>query len=512
MAESLEDRLKSHADAFNGLLSLIPAKLYYGEDTSDQWQKKKQTKEEKRRAKMAKLDPDNAKTAKDVLDERASKRKREEEQEADDHEIGSGTEQPKEGLKRADRQNKKQKRDTKAAESGDQNKTAPVAGTDNHDSAPSKKTNAEKNKEKREKKRLKQAAKEQKKQKKQARKQEQSEQNDKQNQRTDHVGMPDDSVDEDGDGELGNVEVSGMVEEQVDSTSAASLSPTHESPIFDAPVPTSGTSSISSIVPPAEEKKSKKLPTANPEELKARLQARIDALRAARKADGPNGMPARNRQELMDTRRKKEEERRAHKKDLRLKAKEEERLAREKTIALHSSPDLGSPYRSPMPEPAQTNFSFGRVAFSDGQQLDSSLNNIITPGNRKGPRDPLGALKVAEKKDARLNGFDENKRKDLEEKDLWLNARKRAQGESIRDDTNLLKKTLKRKEKAKKKSEGEWKERIEGVQKSKDMRQKKREGNLKKRREEKGVHGKKKKGVAKKIKKRPGFEGSFKGK
>lgn len=29
-----QDRLKSHADAFNGLLSLIPAKLYYGEDTS----------------------------------------------------------------------------------------------------------------------------------------------------------------------------------------------------------------------------------------------------------------------------------------------------------------------------------------------------------------------------------------------------------------------------------------------------------------------------------------------
>ncbi|KAI5285173.1 hypothetical protein KEM52_002569, partial [Ascosphaera acerosa] len=67
-----------HADAFNGLLSLIPAKYYYGEDNSDQWQRKKQTKEQAKLAKRAKLDPDSQKTAKDVMDENARKRKREE--------------------------------------------------------------------------------------------------------------------------------------------------------------------------------------------------------------------------------------------------------------------------------------------------------------------------------------------------------------------------------------------------------------------------------------------------
>jgi len=30
----LQERLRSHASAFNSLLSLIPAKLYYGEDVS----------------------------------------------------------------------------------------------------------------------------------------------------------------------------------------------------------------------------------------------------------------------------------------------------------------------------------------------------------------------------------------------------------------------------------------------------------------------------------------------
>lgn len=33
-AKDLQDRLRGHAKAFDGLLSLIPAKMYYGEDTS----------------------------------------------------------------------------------------------------------------------------------------------------------------------------------------------------------------------------------------------------------------------------------------------------------------------------------------------------------------------------------------------------------------------------------------------------------------------------------------------
>jgi hypothetical protein len=34
LANSIQDRLRSHAQAFDGLLSLIPAKYYYGEDNT----------------------------------------------------------------------------------------------------------------------------------------------------------------------------------------------------------------------------------------------------------------------------------------------------------------------------------------------------------------------------------------------------------------------------------------------------------------------------------------------
>lgn len=254
------------------------------------------------------------------------------------------------------------------------------------------------------------------------------------------------------------------------------------------------------------------MPT-DPELLKARLAARIEALRAARKADGPNGAPARNRQELMEARRKKEEERKAHKKELRKQARLDEEARREEALASARDSPASSLMSPALYTASNENFSFGRVAFGDGQQLNDSLNSLLSAPKKRGPQDPKSALEAAEKKRARIAGLDDEKRADIEEKELWLQARKRAHGEKVRDDTSLLKKTLKRKEKAKKKSEKEWTERKEGVSKSIAMKQKKREENIQKRKDEKGSKGKgkgkgKSAGKGKpKVKSRPGFEG-----
>jgi hypothetical protein len=304
--------------------------------------------------------------------------------------------------------------------------------------------------------------------------------------------------------------------------SSVSPSPVVESPIL-SPQPHSTTSSISSIVPVPEpallhktsQPQSSKISNSirsdeASQSAKDRLEARLAELRAARKADGPDGRPARNRQELLEMRRKKEEERRAQKKEQRRKAKEEEARKQEEEIARHFSPGgsgslLASP-RSPM-EPSN-NFSFSRVAFGDGSQADATLSSITEQRRRKGPVDPATALKAAQSKMSRLAGLDEAKRADIEQKDMWLNAKKRAHGERVRDDTSLLKKALKRQGGAKKKSEKEWQGRLEGVAAGQEIRQRKREENLRKRKEEKGNKGKKSKN--KKVK-RPGFEGSFKG-
>jgi hypothetical protein len=257
----------------------------------------------------------------------------------------------------------------------------------------------------------------------------------------------------------------------------------------------------------------------------------LDERRQARNADGLNGKPARNRTELIEARRIKEQKRKEKKKELRQKDREAEKKAQFEAhlASLRGSPALGSGLfpppsrsgsisgsRSPSVANANNNFSFGRVAFADGARANSNLSGIVEGKAKKGPSDPKTAFLAAQKHQAKINGLDEEKKQDIEQKDLWLNAKKKVNGEKVRDDLSLLKKSLKRKEKTKNKSEKEWNERTEGVKKGQAMKQKKREENLSKRREEKGGKKKGSGGVKKskakgKPKKRAGFEGTFRG-
>lgn len=251
------------------------------------------------------------------------------------------------------------------------------------------------------------------------------------------------------------------------------------------------------------------LPDIDQAQLQERLRKRIEELRQRRKADGPDGKPAKSRQELLDQRRKKEEQRKATKKEQRRQAKDEEARKKEEQLRGSGSPLSVDIFSRNSPRPQENNFSFSRLAFDDGTAADASLSELHEARKRKGPQDPKTALQAAEKKQSRLAGLDAEKRADIADKDMWLNAKKRAHGERVRDDTSLLKKALKRKEKQKSKSEKAWMEREEAVVKGKEMKQKKRDTNLQKRREEKGQKGKKKPAGGKK-KGRPGFEGRFK--
>ncbi|KAF2012050.1 hypothetical protein BU24DRAFT_375440 [Aaosphaeria arxii CBS 175.79] len=541
MADSnLEERLKSHARAFEGLMSLIPAKEYYGKDssiTSTQWSKKKQTKEERQAAKRAKLDPASHKTAKDVMDENARKRKRELEGE-DSSSASSDTdldmdiekEKPLEGLRKASTKSKKQKtegEDSEAEASFDEEDPVdhdePEANEDEEEDVVEEKkpedakakAAAEKRKQKLEKKKEKLAKKQQNKENKKALQNEFSEGLGNSNGDAEDDEQEEDALEEDADERLQPLDVSGLVEDP-QSTAASSIANSNASTTSNA----SAASSSSSIIPPADassekkEEKSFKYDPKKHEAFRDRLAQKLAAMRAARKADGPDGRPARNRAELIESRRKKEAERKIARKASRQLAKEdEERLKAEEQLARLRGGSGSPSLFSLRPTPEHDALAFGRVAWKDGQQLDSNLSGFLEAKKRKGKSDAKTALEAAEKKRARINALDEVKRKDIEEKDMWLDAKKRAQGEKVHNDAALLKKSVKRQEKAKAKSKQEWKDRLTSVQKAQEAKQKKREENLKKRRDEKGSKkgkkGTKAKKPGKKVK-RPGFEGTFK--
>lgn len=311
--------------------------------------------------------------------------------------------------------------------------------------------------------------------------------------------------------------------------------------------PTTETASTASGTPP----KNKLQVPADTSALRARLAARIEALRAARKADVDEldsaGNVIRTRQQLIEARRQKQVERKAHKKELRKAARLEEDRKREEAIASArdsplvqlggSSSNINGAANNETEE-IETNFSFGRIAFADGAQMSRDLTYVKDGGaKKKGPAasDVKAQLARLESQKKRLAKMDDAQRKEVEEKERWLAARKRAEGvgrgdgggltaaaaasgaiatEGARHSTEqLLKKAIKRKDKAKKKSEREWGERKEGVTKSIHDRQKKREDNLRKRKEDKMLH---RAGLSKKAKQgsgkskggRPGFEGS----
>lgn len=510
----------------------------------DQWGKKKQTPEERRSAKKAKLNPANHRTAKDVMDENERKRRREEGEDVEDEEASDleapSKEKPLEGLKQKQPKSKVQK--TKADDdvhSKDEEKEEEAdPKVQNHIPTVSAE---EKRREKDQKRKEKRAKKEEKVKAKQARKvaptkSAESKADPKSNDVLATTEDPDEEEDShDMDNDMEAVDVAGLVPNEEAATASDSSAADSTFSQTSNQVPSSNSSIIitntsgatksdptESLSQKAADPSTKagKPSAAEKAALMARLQAKLEAHRKARNADGLNGQPAKNRHELIEARRLKAERRKATKKELRQAEREHSKKAEmEAHLAeLRGSPSIGSDMfgsRAGSMSPPQNTFSFGRVAFNDGETASSDLSKLLVNGRKKANSDPKAALEAAEKKQARLNSFDENKRADIEQKDLWLNAKKKVHGEKVRDDTSLLKKTLKRKEQEKAKSAKEWNERKEGISKSQEIKQKKRETNLQARKDGKGMKGKGNKGGKKsapsKKKKRPGFEGSFSG-
>ncbi|KAJ8098810.1 surfeit locus protein 6-domain-containing protein [Lipomyces tetrasporus] len=240
------------------------------------------------------------------------------------------------------------------------------------------------------------------------------------------------------------------------------------------------------------------------EELRERLTQKIKSLRAARKAPG-SGIPGAplNREAILKARKAKDQHR---KEALKRKRAAEEEV---KQLADADGKLITQPTSTETDDIDTSNAVFSKVTLKSGEVI--AANGEIQPKKRKkGPVDLLGQLKHVEAKKARIASMDKEKRATIEEKEKWKRAIKQTEGDKVKDDERMLKKSLKKQLKRKLKSAKEWQEREENVLKGIKARQKKREENIAARKEMK-VKGKKSKGKSSaKKKKRPGFEGGIK--
>ncbi|XP_054272968.1 surfeit locus protein 6 homolog [Macrosteles quadrilineatus] len=114
----------------------------------------------------------------------------------------------------------------------------------------------------------------------------------------------------------------------------------------------------------------------------------------------------------------------------------------------------------------------------------------------KNPKKILEKLKEETKKISEIAKEDKEKADSLKEKSKWATALKRASGEKVKDDPELLRKSIAREKNKKMRSQKKWKARIDHVEKEKQEKQKKRKENIQARKTDK-----KKKKMKKAIKK-----------
>ncbi|XP_026686250.1 surfeit locus protein 6 homolog isoform X4 [Diaphorina citri] len=132
----------------------------------------------------------------------------------------------------------------------------------------------------------------------------------------------------------------------------------------------------------------------------------------------------------------------------------------------------------------------GSIVFNKLDVVDESVK--AKPAKDR----PQVALQKLEKTQRLISKLKEkgniDKAAKIQDKVLWNNVLNKAEGVRVKDDKEKIKKSIKRVEDRKKKSEKKWKERIEHTQKQMESRQKKRKENLKSRKDQK---------IKKKIKK-----------
>ncbi|EEB09361.1 ribosome biogenesis protein Rrp14-C [Schizosaccharomyces japonicus yFS275] len=240
---------------------------------------------------------------------------------------------------------------------------------------------------------------------------------------------------------------------------------------------------------------------AESDELRSKLAARIQELRAKRKA--PEQV---NRQALIEARKAKakariEAKRRAKEQS---QSKQENKEDAKEIVVKEESSEINSVVHYTNEKSRSVvdniNVSYGKLLVGDEAYVGDKLKGSK---KKKGPTDVYGALKHLEAKERRLSKLETDKVNKIKESDSWHRALLQAEGKKMQDNEHLLKKTVKRKEAAKKKSAKEWKERLQNIEKAQALRQKRREENLQKRRESRKTKGSKSK--KKKKSKKAGF-------
>ncbi|XP_035429574.2 surfeit locus protein 6 homolog [Spodoptera frugiperda] len=137
--------------------------------------------------------------------------------------------------------------------------------------------------------------------------------------------------------------------------------------------------------------------------------------------------------------------------------------------------------------------NIAKPVFNNEGKLVFSKFDFANVGKRERPnkaeKDPKKILENLKQQEERLKQLEEkedsSKVKEIKEKIAWKNVLQKAEGQKVKDDPILLKKTIKKMDQKKKQSKKQWDTRVQNVEQKKTERQKKRSENIAKKKKEK---------------------------
>lgn len=213
------------------------------------------------------------------------------------------------------------------------------------------------------------------------------------------------------------------------------------------------------------------------EELKERLQAKLEQLRGGKKEDGA-GI--------------KKEEKKLKKKLAKIEKKKKETDEMKQklmTVGKGAGAKKGNLMKGAE--------SMGAVAKKPGVKTDKGVifskfdfkDDMAPKEEQKKKLDPQAALNKLKKNKEKIKMWEEKgkteKASKIENNIAWENALNKAQGEKVKDDVTLLKKSIKKNKQIKTSSKKKWDKRADDVKSKESAFVEKREGNLNKRIKEK---------------------------
>lgn len=129
-----------------------------------------------------------------------------------------------------------------------------------------------------------------------------------------------------------------------------------------------------------------------------------------------------------------------------------------------------------------------KAVFNKEGKIVYSKFDLCQKGGEKKKTNLKKALKQAKKEENVLKKMEEEnpeRASEMSDKKMWRRALDKAEGVKMRDDIEMIGKSLKKKKERKKKSQKMWKERIQHVDDMQKQRQEKRKANIQARKKEK---------------------------